>query len=707
MSTSSYRLLVGALAALCLNARATAEASPVSNTVSPRQLAAALPDATPAAPVILTPTLGLILNTALPFYSGTAEAGAKVTLSLDGKIAATVTADVNGRWSYTPGLLELLSNGVHTLVAVSTNVAGQTGPAASVQFSILALGPETVILSGPALSTAQQQARFTFASSALLVSYQCALDSDTFVACDNPRDYTNLAEGAHRFQVRSKDLLGLLTDTTPATYSWTVDLTPPKTTFTSTPPAYSNAPISALAFKSSETPSTFTCSLDSGPVLPCASPYLTLLLADGPHTLAVRARDAAGNQETEPTTFSWTVDTVAPAIPRVTSLTPGATVAVSPAEVSGRGEPGSVVQLMVDGVTVGTAEVDVAGQWTVALPGTLVDGVHLLTASAKDAAGNVSLPVTVSFTLDSTGADTRIVSGPPLFSASTSATFGFTSENAGATFRCNLDSLLPTSCANPALYQDLRDGVHVFSVFAVAPNGLPDLTPAVHTWTVDTVAPVVSLVTSPPEVLAGTVASFGFDSNEALATFQCSVDGFEFQDCLANITLENLLPGTHTIQVRAVDAAGNIGVAVSYTWEMTQAGGGTGGGTGTDGGTGTGGNTDGGTGTDAGTGTGTDGGTGTGTGTDAGTGTGGTTDPGPGTGGNTGNGSDAGTGTGGTTDPGTGGGQTPDDSGVIGGTPDDELLGGGLGCGATSPAPAMWAGALLAGLMARARRRKS
>ncbi|WP_404362395.1 Ig-like domain-containing protein [Corallococcus coralloides] len=670
MTTSSHRLLVGALAALCLNARATAEASPLSTAVSPRQWAAALPDA-PLAPVILTPTLGLVLSTALPFYSGTAEVGAKVTLSVDGKVTATVTADANGRWSYTPSLLELLSNGVHTLVAVSTNVAGQTGPAASVQFSVLALGPETVILSGPAPSTAQQQARFVFASSALLVSYQCALDSDVFVACDTPRDFTGLAEGPHQFQVRSKDLLGLLTDTTPATYSWTVDLTPPKTTFTSTPSAFSNAVVAAFAFESSETPFTFTCSLDSGPVLPCASPYLTVALGDGPHTLAVRARDAAGNQETEATTFTWTVDTVAPATPVVTSLTPGATVAVTPSEVSGRGEPGSVVHLTVDAVTVGTAEVDVSGQWTVALPGTLVDGVHLLTASATDDAGNASLPVTVSFTLDSTGADTRIVSGPPLFSASSSATFGFTSENAGATFRCQMDSLLSSACTSPSVYQGLEDGVHVFSVQAIAPNGLPDLTPAVHTWTVDTVAPVVTLVTSPPPVLAGTVASFGFAASEALATFQCSVDGVEFQACLANVTLEDLLPGTHTLQVRAVDAAGNIGVAVSYTWEMTPADGGTGGGTGTDGGTGT----------------GTDGGI-----TDAGTdaGTGGTTDPG-------------------TTDPGpgTGNGQTPDDSGVLGGTPDDELLGGGLGCGATSPAPAMWAGALLAGLMARARRRKS
>ncbi|MBN8467696.1 hypothetical protein JYJ95_14345 [Corallococcus exiguus] len=672
MKTSSYRLLVGALAALCLNARATAEASPVTTAVSPRQLAAALPDVPPAAPVILTPTLGVLLSTALPFYSGTAEVGAKVTLTLDGKVAATVTVDVNGRWSYTPSLLEVLSNGVHTLVAVSTNLAGQTGPAASVQFSILSLGPETIIFSGPALSTAQKTARFTFGSSALLASYQCALDSDTFVACDTPRDYTNLAEGPHEFLVRSKDLLGLLTDPTPATYSWTVDLTPPKTTFTSTPPAFSNALISTFAFKSSEPNSTFTCALDSGLALPCASPYLTLLLADGPHTLAVRARDAAGNQETEATTYSWTVDTVAPAIPRVTSVTPGATVAVTPSEVSGRGEPGSVVRLVIDGILVGTAEVDVAGQWTVAVPGTLVDGVHFLTASATDEAGNASLPSTVSFTLDSSGADTRIVSGPPLFSPSTTATFGFTSEHAGATFRCNLDALFATPCTHPAVFQGLGDGVHVFSVFAVAPNGLPDLTPAVHTWTVDTVAPRASVVTSPPPVMAGTVASFGFEANEVLATFECSVDGMEFQGCLANITLENLLPGTHTLHVRAVDAAGNVGVAATYTWEMTGAGGGTDGGTGTgnDGGTGTGGNTD--------------GGTGTGNGTDAGTG-GGTTNPGPGNGGN----------------------QTPDDPGVIGGTPDDEMLGGGLGCGATSPAPAMWVGALLAGLMARARRRKS
>lgn len=47
-----------------------------------------------------------------------------------------------------------------------------------------------------------------------------------FAACSSPRDYSELGDGSHTFQVRATDLAGN-TDPTPATYSWTVDTTPP------------------------------------------------------------------------------------------------------------------------------------------------------------------------------------------------------------------------------------------------------------------------------------------------------------------------------------------------------------------------------------------------------------------------------------------------------------------------------------------------
>jgi hypothetical protein len=52
-------------------------------------------------------------------------------------------------------------------------------------------------------------------------------------------------------------------------------------------------------------------------------------------------------------------------------------------------------------------------------------------------------------------------------------------------------------------------------------------------------------------------ASFTFSSND-WERFECSVDGAAFATCALELTLTDLLEGTHTLRVRAVDAAGHI-----------------------------------------------------------------------------------------------------------------------------------------------------
>ena len=52
------------------------------------------------------------------------------------------------------------------------------------------------------------------------------------------------------------------------------------------------------------------------------------------------------------------------------------------------------------------------------------------------------------------------------------------------------------------------------------------------------------------------------------ATFQCRLDGADFADCAAPITLEHLKAGQHRFEVRAIDQAGNIGAAAARTWSV-------------------------------------------------------------------------------------------------------------------------------------------
>jgi Bacterial Ig-like domain/WD40-like Beta Propeller Repeat len=76
--------------------------------------------------------------------------------------------------------------------------------------------------------------------------------------------------------------------------------------------------------------------------------------------------------------------------------------------------------------------------------------------------------------------------------ASTKTTFGFSSNDDGATFECKLDDGVFESCTSPKEYPGLAEGSsHTIEVRAIGPDGNADPTPARRTWTVDTTAPTV------------------------------------------------------------------------------------------------------------------------------------------------------------------------------------------------------------------------
>lgn len=86
-----------------------------------------------------------------------------------------------------------------------------------------------------------------------------------------------------------------------------LDGTPPETTILSGPPIFT--------FASSEAGSSFQCRLDDSAWEACQSPTAYPALADGPHTFAVRATDAAGNTDPTPATWAFTVAAPEPPAP--------------------------------------------------------------------------------------------------------------------------------------------------------------------------------------------------------------------------------------------------------------------------------------------------------------------------------------------------------------------------------------------------------
>ncbi|MDQ3248774.1 MAG: Ig-like domain-containing protein, partial [Chloroflexota bacterium] len=96
-------------------------------------------------------------------------------------------------------------------------------------------------------------------------------------------------------------------------FSRTFDTSAPETTIDRGP---ANPSLSTVTFNfsSSEANSTFACSVDNAAFTGCTNPQTYTGLADGTHTLAVRAIDAAGNVDATPATYTWRVDTTTPDI---------------------------------------------------------------------------------------------------------------------------------------------------------------------------------------------------------------------------------------------------------------------------------------------------------------------------------------------------------------------------------------------------------
>jgi hypothetical protein len=90
---------------------------------------------------------------------------------------------------------------------------------------------------------------------------------------------------------------------------------------------------------------------------------------------------------------------------------------------------------------------------------------------------------------------------------------------------------------------------------------------AVVPVTVDNTPPDTTLTSTPSDPSNGS-PSFGFSSADP-GTFECSLDGSPFAACSSPHALTGLASGSHTLQVRAVDLAGNADASpASHTWTV-------------------------------------------------------------------------------------------------------------------------------------------
>ena len=171
-----------------------------------------------------------------------------------------------------------------------------------------------MIDSGPSGVTSDPTPTFAFSSTESGSSFACSIDSAPFTPCTSPHTTATLTDGEHTFEVQATDAAGNV-DPSPASRTFTTqtppppppDTTPPETSANSGPSGLTEDDTPTFSFASPEQGATFECSIDGGAFLACSSPYTAQSLAPGRHTLQVRARDAAGNADPTPASFTFQV----------------------------------------------------------------------------------------------------------------------------------------------------------------------------------------------------------------------------------------------------------------------------------------------------------------------------------------------------------------------------------------------------------------
>ncbi|WP_205872745.1 Ig-like domain-containing protein [Limnohabitans planktonicus] len=498
-------------------------------------------------------TADLLTSDSTPTISGTGTAGNTIQVTLPGTgevLSATVAA--NGSWSVTPTLAIVSGNVSITASDAAGNVSSAQTLALAVDSSIATPTLSLVCDSG-ASSTDKISRDGTISVSAdsgsvLEYSTNGTSWTTTFVA----------AEGANTVQVRATDAAGNVATSAPL--SFTLDTQ--TTAFTvalvcdsGASGADSISKSSALVVTGAETGATVEYS-SNGTVR--ASTYAA---TEGANSVQVRVTDTAGNQRAQ--SFSFTLDSTAPTAPVLTLVCDSGSNATD--KLSGNGainvaaEAGATLEFSTNGST-----------WASTFAA--AEGANTVMARVTDAAGNVSQPSSLSFTLDSTApvaptvglfCDSGTATGTATDKISNNGTLSLSSPEAGGLIEYSTNGVL---WATTFVAAEGNNAVKVRVSDAAGNVGAT----ADYSFTLDTTAPGAPVLTLTCD--SGSSAIDLISSNGALsvtaeagATLQYSTDGTSWASTFA------AAEGNNTVKVRAVDAAGNTGPAsnLGFTLDKT------------------------------------------------------------------------------------------------------------------------------------------
>ena len=229
-------------------------------------------------------------------------------------------------------------------------------------------------------------------------------------------------------------------------------------TITSAPAAATMSRTATFAF-SGPSGATFKCGLDGAATLACTSPRTYSSLADGVHVfnvVSVKSGDTSA-----PTTYSWTVDNVAPGQPTITAK-PAALSGSSSASFAFSGPEANLrYACSLDGAAFVscTSPTSYSG---------LSQGAHTFGVRAVDAAGNTGDPTPLwTWRVDTVPPPAPTLTAKPSDPTNTATNdFAWASSESDVTSECSLENGAWFTCTSPYRWviNTGNYGQHQFSV---------------------------------------------------------------------------------------------------------------------------------------------------------------------------------------------------------------------------------------------------
>lgn len=356
-------------------------------------------------------------------------------------------------------------------------------------------------------------------------------------------------------------------------YRITVTQNGPTATFAPLPTEASNKKNQTVSFNGSDDAQTYECTLDApsyaGPFTTCSSPATFSDLADGDHTIQVRAKDKDGNLGPA-IKHIVTVDTAVPNM-QITRKPPAQSNINGPVLEYSAEKRGMTYQCSL--VPVGTAP-SFEGCSGVSVYRDLKHGTYRFTVVGTDWVGNEST-ISYDFMVDLEPPVIDLV--PPSNLTSTNAPqFTFTA-NEKATYECSLvltsqpDAFTP--CTSPKQYTGLTDGSQ-YRFLVKATDVAGQWSARGVTWTPYATPPSVTITSKPASSSSNAAPSFAFTSTMANPTFDCSLElasaTAAFSSCTSPKTYSGKAAGTYKFTVKATDASGSW-VSSTYQFAITAA----------------------------------------------------------------------------------------------------------------------------------------